>query len=632
MRSAEDGATVSEPLPQHGSWWRPDIPEAEQPLVAATRTHVNLLRLRIISWCLIAVHTTIFCLLHFRDLQIEPERYESIWRGQVVRLIWVATAILYLAIAGRPKTPANLRGYHRPLELGYVLINLLGGVALNFSGLSSSAPTAVLFMALFLTAAAMLLDGSRALVAYGVTGGVGLVLLGMLPGADGERFANQINTCSMVFLSLIVNRLIYVAWANELVMRRHLERVQGELRVAKQQADDAAATKSTFLANMSHEIRTPMNGVMGMLTLALDGKLETEQREYLQLARSSATSLLTIINDVLDLSKVEAHKLEFERIDFALAPALEEVLSLVGVETHTKGVALLHEIDPAVPARLRGDPVRLKQVVTNLLRNATKFTERGHVRLRVEPQPRRDDGRVVLHFLVEDTGIGIPAESIEHIFGVFNQADASTTRRFGGSGLGLAIAKQLVELTGGKIWVESTPGQGSVFHFLMPFDDAAPLAAEPASATAKTTAPPAASAAPAKLAAPMRILLAEDAHVNVVLATRLLAKIGAEVQVVGTGAAAVQASAQQTFDLVLMDVQMPEMDGIEAAQRIRQREQQSGGHLPIVALTAHAMKGDRERFMAAGMDDYLSKPLDVAALYAVVRKYAPDRAQLSGSN
>ncbi|MDF1592148.1 MAG: response regulator [Desulfobacterales bacterium] len=540
------------------------------------------------------------------------------------------------------------------------------------------------------------------------------------------------------------------------IIRDVTERKQAEaLTQEKIAAEAASRSKSEFLANMSHEIRTPLNSITGLTELVLDTKLSSDQREDLEVVKAASFSLLSVINDILDFSKIEAGRLELDEIPFELRDFLGESIRILGIRAHEKGVELAYRVAPDVPDRFLGDPARFRQVLLNLAGNAIKFTDHGEVVVSVTKEQLSETG-AILHFSVRDTGIGIPKDKHTSIFQAFQQADGSTSRRFGGTGLGLAVSSQLVELMGGRIWLESEPGKGSNFHYtarfkldpeaedVMPlqpdFDvsgmrvlvvddnsthleiirelleswNMSPTTAADAKSAQRILSVSGSTVPPFKVAVidadmpesdgfklaiginkqaslglpiimmlthsslrshpdlkgigvkatvtkpvrssdlldaiktafhtgesrqeitpkvlkplmqfdkqPLRILVVEDTPFNQKFIQRLLNRWGHQAVIVENGIKAVEAVTKQSFDIILMDVQMPKMDGFEATAEIRKLEAQTGNHIPIIAMTAHAMKGDRERCLAAGMDDYISKPISSDALQNMIAELVP---------
>ena len=381
---------------------------------------------------------------------------------------------------------------------------------------------------------------------------------------------------------------------------------------AKLAAEEANNAKSVFLAKMSHEVRTPMNAIIGMIDLTLDTELTEEQKDNLKVAKDAADNLLSLINDILDLSRAQAGKVVIEEIEINVPDIVKNVCKGLMILARNKGVDVVWSIDPAIPRLLVGDPVRLRQVIVNLVNNAIKFTHKGKVQVNVKMKSLTDKDCQVI-FEIIDSGIGIPPKNLLHIFDVFTDAHNTTARRYGGTGLGLAICKKIVEMMGGSIEVDSKEGAGSTFRFTILFGFKPEMFGNSAGEQ-KNKSDAVVSAVPAELLH-LRILMAEDNTVNQRIAVRILEKLGWKVTVVNNGQEVLDLLTNQTFDVILMDDSMPLLSGIETTQVIRREEKQTGHHVPIIAMTANAMAGDREKYLASGMDGYVSKPIDRNLLY-----------------
>ncbi len=534
------------------------------------------------------------------------------WREELYRRFpagwWTLLAVMTLSVSAAMSAFLTFNALRYPFENWNMLAPLIFAIGEVAASLITMTPsyglmrTHIVLMFVPVTIALVWMGETRSW-AFGI-GGFFFVVFLLIQGAELHRS--------------------YVAlhWQQAVSHKRAIE-----LEQARRAAEAASDAKSQFLANLSHEIRTPMNGILGMAHLALDESREPAVRELIETLEQCAFGLLGILNDMLDFSKIEAGRLVLERIPFSPHDVLQDAVDVVSAIARLKGLSLTTSV-PDSRIWVEGDPIRLRQVLVNLIGNAIKFTSSGGVKasLALSSGPS-ENGPIEIEFAVEDSGIGIDPSHQKVIFEAFRQADGSVTRRFGGTGLGLAISARIVEAMGGKICVHSAPGEGSRFSFTGRFEQTSERSlVNLQNAVARVLAPSVETNTIQRL----DILIAEDNAVNQRLLASLLTRQGHRVVVAANGREALNAFVQQPFDLILMDISMPEMDGIEATRLMREHEASSAaGRIPIIALTANAMSGDRDRFLSAGMDDYLAKPFAADSLYFVVNRYGVATAPVS---
>lgn len=553
-----------------------------------------------------------------------PHEVLSVWLGTMALLIIVRTFITY----SRMYDPARKRAYVDIARRWYVIAVLITGACWGITSTLMFPYDRLEQVVLAFILAGVAASGvTLSSVAWLYSGFVGLALVPLMVrlfyiGGEVYYALSAMTGLFMVVMIMAVYRMylassdaLRLEYTNEELIQNltqagvelenmnrelteeidYVKRIEQELKLAKDKAEEMSQAKGEFLANMSHEIRTPMNGVIGTLQLLSDTKLGAAQQEYVDTAHKSAHSLLTILNDILDLSKIEAGKLNIELIPLDIREIVSELITLHSMTAEEKVIRLYADIDEQLPQVLIGDPTRIRQILANLISNALKFTEKGHVLVKISVVSS-DDNNADIRMAVEDTGVGIREEIKDRLFNEFTQADGSTTRKYGGTGLGLAIVKQLVEMMHGQFGVESVPGEGSTFWFRVTLGvSAEQTIKQPFEHELELTG---------NLSG--HVLLVEDNPINQMVAQKMLEKIGIKATLAADGQEALDMLEQDEFDAVLMDCQMPVMDGYEATRRIR--EQDALLKLPVIAMTANVMEGDREKCIEAGMNDYIGKP------------------------
>jgi len=566
-----------------------------------------------------------------------PHEVLSVWLGTMALLITVRTFITY----SRMYDPVRKRAYVDIARRWYVIAVLITGACWGItSTLMFPSDRLEQVVLAFILAGVAASGVTLSSVAWLYSGFVGLALVPLMVrlfyiGGEVYYALSAMTGLFMVVMILAVYRMylassdaLRLEYTNEELIQNltqagvelenmnkelteeidYVKRMEQELKLAKDRAEEMSQAKGEFLANMSHEIRTPMNGVIGTLQLLSDTKLGAAQQEYIDTAHKSAHSLLTILNDILDLSKIEAGKLNIELIPLDIREIVSELITLHSMTAEEKVIQLYADIDEQLPQVLIGDPTRIRQILANLISNALKFTEKGHVLVKISVVSS-DDKYADIRMEVEDTGVGIREEIKDKLFNEFTQADGSTTRKYGGTGLGLAIVKQLVEMMQGHFGVESIPGEGSTFWFEVNLG----ISAE------QTIRQPLDQEMEFKGKLSGRVLLVEDNPINQMVAQKMLEKIGIQATLAADGQEALNMLDQDEFDAVLMDCQMPVMDGYEATRRIR--EQGALLKLPVIAMTANVMEGDREKCIEVGMNDYIGKPFVEADLKKTLARW-----------